>query len=175
MELHLYCTYPLTCPRIFLFRTAPEVLSFKLRRTDDHYLSMWVWFQFAIYSFTKPNHSHKHVIYVLTRSYSNLASFILVDYVAQSFLLQLESLTHCHTLTHWPLWDLWFYNNESVFLYWLLFSDFLYNLVVVNDNALSWMPWDFTNDRWTLVQVMVWCCQATSHYLNQCWPNSRMP
>ena len=21
----------------------------------------------------------------------------------------------------------------------------------------------------TLVQVMAWCCQATSHYLNQCW------
>ena len=24
--------------------------------------------------------------------------------------------------------------------------------------------------RWTLVQVMAWCRQATSHYLNQCWP-----
>ena len=24
----------------------------------------------------------------------------------------------------------------------------------------------------TLVQVMAWCCQAPSHYLNQCWPRS---
>ena len=24
----------------------------------------------------------------------------------------------------------------------------------------------------SLVQVMTWCCQATSHYLNQCWPTS---
>ena len=38
--------------------------------------------------------------------------------------------------------------------------------------ALIWMSLDFTNDRSTLVQVMAWCCQATSHYLSQCWPRS---
>ena len=27
----------------------------------------------------------------------------------------------------------------------------------------------------TLVQVMTWCCQATSHYLSQCWPRSFSP
>ena len=27
----------------------------------------------------------------------------------------------------------------------------------------------------TLVQVMAWCHQATSHYLNQCWPRSMSP
>ena len=26
-----------------------------------------------------------------------------------------------------------------------------------------------------LVRVMAWWCQATSHYLDQCWVNSRMP
>ena len=26
------------------------------------------------------------------------------------------------------------------------------------------------NEKSTLVRVMAWCCQATSHYLNQCWP-----
>ena len=26
------------------------------------------------------------------------------------------------------------------------------------------------DDKSTLVQVMAWCRQATSHYLNQCWP-----
>ena len=31
------------------------------------------------------------------------------------------------------------------------------------------MPEDPTDDWPTLVQVMAWCCQATSHYLNQCW------
>ena len=32
-----------------------------------------------------------------------------------------------------------------------------------------------TFDKSTFVQVMVWCRQATSHYLNQCWPRSMSP
>ena len=40
------------------------------------------------------------------------------------------------------------------------------------DNALRWMPRDLTDDKSTLVRVMAWCCQATSHYLSQCWPSS---
>ena len=28
----------------------------------------------------------------------------------------------------------------------------------------------WTDDKSTLVQVMAWCWQATSHYLSQCWP-----
>ena len=30
-------------------------------------------------------------------------------------------------------------------------------------------------DKSTLVQVMAWCRQATSHYLSQCWPRSMSP
>ena len=41
--------------------------------------------------------------------------------------------------------------------------------------ALIWMSLDFTNDQSTLVQVMAWCRQATSHYLNPCWPRSLPP
>ena len=41
--------------------------------------------------------------------------------------------------------------------------------------ALIWMSLDFTDDQSTLVQVMAWCRQATSHYLSQCWPRSLMP
>ena len=37
------------------------------------------------------------------------------------------------------------------------------------------MPQDFTEDKSTLVQVMAWCRQATSHYLSQCWPRSMSP
>ena len=44
-----------------------------------------------------------------------------------------------------------------------------------HDNALWWMPQDLTNDKSTLVQVMAWCRQATSHYLSQCWLNSLSP
>ena len=41
--------------------------------------------------------------------------------------------------------------------------------------ALIWMSPDFTDDQSTLVQVMAWCRQATSHYLSQCWPRSLSP
>ena len=37
------------------------------------------------------------------------------------------------------------------------------------------MSLDFTDDQSTLVQVMAWCRQATSHYLSQCWPWSLLP
>ena len=41
--------------------------------------------------------------------------------------------------------------------------------------ALTWKPQDLTDDKSTLVQVMAWCRQATSHYLSQCWPSSLSP
>ena len=34
---------------------------------------------------------------------------------------------------------------------------------------------DLTDDKSTLVQVMAWSRQATSHYLDQCWPRSPTP
>ena len=37
------------------------------------------------------------------------------------------------------------------------------------------MPLNLTDDKSTLVQVMEWCRQATSHYLIQCWPSSMSP
>ena len=38
--------------------------------------------------------------------------------------------------------------------------------------ALIWMSLDLNDEKSTLVQVMAWCRQATSHYLSQCWPRS---
>ena len=43
---------------------------------------------------------------------------------------------------------------------------------IPNTTGLWWMPLDLTDDKSTLIQVMAWCRQATSHYLNQCWPRS---
>ena len=37
------------------------------------------------------------------------------------------------------------------------------------------MSLDLTDDESTLVQVMAWCRQATSHYLSQCWHRSLSP
>ena len=38
--------------------------------------------------------------------------------------------------------------------------------------TFRWMPHNLINEKSTLVQVMAWCSEATSHYLIQCWPNS---
>ena len=61
-------------------------------------------------------------------------------------------------------------------------QNLIFNLVLLtgtfrssHDNALRWMPQDLTDDQSTLVQVMAWCSQATSHCLNQCWPRSLPP
>ena len=39
----------------------------------------------------------------------------------------------------------------------------------------SKMSLDLTDGKSTMVQVMAWCRQATSHYLSQCWPRSVSP
>ena len=38
--------------------------------------------------------------------------------------------------------------------------------------VVRWMPQNSIDDKSTLVKVMAWCCQASSHYLNLCWPRS---
>ena len=62
------------------------------------------------------------------------------------------------------------------------FRKVIFKLTLVNGGwgisyeiALTWMPQDFVDDKSTLVQVMAWCRQATSHYLSQCWPRSMSP
>ena len=62
------------------------------------------------------------------------------------------------------------------------FKTAIFNLVLLigiftssKDNALRWMPRELTDNKSTLVQVMAWCCQATSHYLSQCWPCTMSP
>ena len=39
--------------------------------------------------------------------------------------------------------------------------------------SLMWMPQNLTDDKSTLHQRMVWCCEATIHYWSQCWPRSK--
>ena len=47
--------------------------------------------------------------------------------------------------------------------------------VISCEIPLSRMSLNLTDDKSTLVQVMAWCRQATSHYLSQCWPRSMPP
>ena len=41
--------------------------------------------------------------------------------------------------------------------------------------GVRWIPQNSIDDKPTLVQVMAWCHQATSHYLSQCRPRSMSP
>ena len=52
-------------------------------------------------------------------------------------------------------------------------------LVHVTDWILDYFLWNCSgmtmnpiDDKSTLAQVMAWCLNATSHYLNHCWPRS---
>ena len=74
-------------------------------------------------------------------------------------------------LTHWPLGDLNAIFKNVIFNLALLISIFKSSY----DNVLRWMPQELTDDKSTLVQVMAWCCQATSLYLNKCWSRSPTP
>ena len=40
--------------------------------------------------------------------------------------------------------------------------------------ALRWIPQNLTDQKLTLVPIMAWCHQATSHYMGQCWPRSML-
>ena len=62
------------------------------------------------------------------------------------------------------------------------FENVIFNLVWLNgicifshDNAIRWKPQKLTDDKSTLVQIMAWCRQATSHYLSQYWPRFVSP
>ena len=77
----------------------------------------------------------------------------------------------------------------NVFIYfsgpWEIEWNFRYvifeRILVIDDRGISceialiWVSLDFTDDQSTLVQVMAWCHQATSHYLSQCRPKSLSP
>ena len=58
------------------------------------------------------------------------------------------------------------------------FKNTIFNLVLFiaffrfYDDAIRWMLWYLIDVMSTLVQVVVWCRQASSHYLSQCWPRS---
>ena len=64
------------------------------------------------------------------------------------------------------------WNFRYIIFKWILVID---GWSISCEIALIWMLLDFTDDQSTLVQVMAWCHQTTSHYLSQCWPRSLSP
>ena len=69
----------------------------------------------------------------------------------------------------------WNDNSLAPRRFWWNFRCVIFKLISMIDCcvisceiAVRWMSFDLTDDKSTLVQVMVWCHQATSHYLSQC-------
>ena len=78
------------------------------------------------------------------------------------------------------------YNSTHQLLrFELNIREVIFKLIFVIDWSIGWsisyeyalrqVSVDLSNDNSTLVQVMAWCYQATSHYLSQCWPSSLSP
>ena len=73
-------------------------------------------------------------------------------------------------------------NSLAPGIFQSIFSEKIFQQILVIDGwsisceiVLKWMPMDLTDGKSTLVQVMAWCRQATSHYLSQYWPRSLSP
>ena len=64
------------------------------------------------------------------------------------------------------------WNFRYVIFKWILVID---GWGISCEIALIRMSLDFSDDQSTLVQVMVWCRQATRHHPSQCWPRSLPP
>ena len=71
-------------------------------------------------------------------------------------------------LTHWPPGRFQFNCRYVIFKLILLNGGWGISYGI----APRWIPLNLTDDKSTLVQLMAWCCQTTSHYLIQCWPSS---
>ena len=68
--------------------------------------------------------------------------------------------------THWPLGDVAvILKVESRNISYRLSSWALVKLLI------RCTPQNTFADKSTLIQVMAWCREATSHYLSQCWPD----
>ena len=86
----------------------------------------------------------------------------------------------CTRLTHWPLG--YFNKILKIICELILVID---GCDISSEIALRWMSLDLSDDKTiegikttsmeTLVRVIAWSRQKTSHYLNQCWPRSLPP
>ena len=128
----------------------------------SHYMKQWIWL------------SDGSIGTYLSEIWIKMQRFFAKKYIwcfLQNFSHFVEAAVggnNGFTLTRWPLGNL----NE-------IFKCLIFQIISVIDGwgiscelALRWMSLNITDDKSTLVQVMAWCRQATSHYLSQCWPRS---
>ena len=77
-----------------------------------------------------------------------------------------------------PLWGKSTSNPNDIKKTFFCFSFLLVMIHALSTSceiAFIWMSQNTFNDKSTLVQVMAWCHQAASHYINQWGPRSLLP
>ena len=86
----------------------------------------------------------------------------------------MHTVVFCFVLSRFYDWSLtcWPLRNTKVISQVLFFSISFFQLISLTLHV-AYVPQNL-NDKSTLVQVMAWCRQAPSHYLNQCWPRSTL-
>ena len=77
----------------------------------------------------------------------------------------ISELTHCGLGDFNEILDEYFFKPITMIDGWDIFCEI----------ARRRMSLDLNDDKSTLVQVMAWWRQASSHYLSQCWPSSLTP
>ena len=126
-------------------------------KAKGHYLNHQWWFDYRHIYVSLGLNELKNKSKILSRLFQDL--FLIVCY-SQIHLSQNVSLTISGFNSLAP--GGCEYDPKSViFNHVLLIGIFRFS----HDNALRWMPQDLTDDKSTLVQVMAWYRQATSHYL----------
>ena len=108
------------------------------------------------------------------------AQWQLTDLRDPSLVVLIYLMSDC------PLWCIhWSYNIDHSLapgkFEWNLKHVIFKQILVIDgwgisyEISLIWMSLGFTGDKSTLVQVMAWCHQASSHYLSQCWLSPLSP
>ena len=174
MELRLSCTNPL----IYVFLSELNLHSFSVWQIDGMHKT-------AITPLLA--HWSYHSLLLSQRSY--VCDFVFKENKVSSSAAKIVIKCYFHQfemLLKVVMCDVWCshccYNSLVPGRFYWNFGKIIFKLILMIGGwaifkkiALRWMSQDRIDDKSTLVQVMAWCRQATSHYLSQCWPRSVLP
>ena len=120
-------------------------------------------YKYMVWNLIKYKYRYKYAVFVFVFVFANTNTYLTPALI---------HVYHLEILTIFVQASL--YSLISHLDMWMTFQKIIFkpNLMIDTrgiscQNALRWMWMDPTNNKSTLVQVMAWCNQATSHYLNK--------
>ena len=102
----------------------------------------------------------------------DINSSVLDPQLSMDWKISTKLITLWAESTRWSLGDLDLIlkMSLSILLHRLVSTNILMIIPLYECHGNLWVT-----DKCTLVQVMAWCHQGTSHYLSQCWHSSMSP